>query len=85
MSVARLLQRQMGSSIEPHVTGQYRVGDIRHNFADISQLEAATGFRPQVALELGMKRFCDWVQSQPIPQDLLDRANEELRARKMMA
>jgi dTDP-L-rhamnose 4-epimerase len=32
-----------------------------------------------------MKRFCDWVRTQPIPQDLLDRANAELKARKLMA
>jgi dTDP-L-rhamnose 4-epimerase len=85
MSVARLLQRTMGSSIEPHVTGQYRVGDIRHNFADISRLESVTGFRPQISLENGLKRFSDWVMEQPVPQDLLDQANAELKARGLMA
>jgi dTDP-L-rhamnose 4-epimerase len=43
-----------------------------------------TGWRPQVSLEEGMKRFCDWVTGQPIPQDLLDKANDELKARKLM-
>ena len=85
MKVAQLLQRIMGSPIDPHVTAQYRVGDIRHNFADISRLEEATGFRPTISLESGMTRFCDWVSTQPIPQDLLDRANAELQARKLMA
>lgn len=85
MSVARLLQQTMGSSIEPHVTGQYRVGDIRHNFADISRLESVTGFRPRISLESGLKRFTDWVMEQPVPQDLLDQANAELKARGLMA
>lgn len=85
MSIARSLQRIMGSPIEPHVTGEYRVGDIRHNFADISRLERVTGFRPGVSLEVGLKRFTDWVADQPVPQDLLDRANAELKARKLMA
>jgi dTDP-L-rhamnose 4-epimerase len=85
MNVARLLQRIMGSDIDPHVTGQYRVGDIRHNFADISRLEDVLGFRPGVSVEQGMRRFAEWVQTQPIPEDLLDRANAELRARKLMA
>lgn len=85
MAMAQLLREIMGSSIEPHVTGQYRVGDIRHNFADISHLLDATGFEPTISLEAGMKRFCDWVISQPIPEDLLDRANDELKARKLMA
>ena len=85
ITVARMLQQCMGSIIEPEVTGQYRIGDIRHNFADISLLESVTGFRPQVSLDAGLRRFSDWVGSQPIPQDLLDQANAELRARKLMA
>jgi dTDP-L-rhamnose 4-epimerase len=85
MSIARSLQRIMGSAIEPHVTGQYRLGDIRHNFADISRLERVTGFRPQISLEIGLKRFAGWVADQRVPQDLLDRANAELKARKLMA
>jgi dTDP-L-rhamnose 4-epimerase len=84
LSVARMLQQLMGSTIEPEVTGQYRVGDIRHNFADVSRLESVTGFRPAISLQTGMKRFSDWVASQPVPQDLLDRANAELKARKLM-
>lgn len=85
MGVARLLQRIMGSDIEPHVTGEYRVGDIRHNFADISALADILGLRPEVSIEEGMRRFAQWVQTQPVPQDLLERANAELRARKLMS
>lgn len=85
MEVARLLKTIMGSDIEPHVTGQYRVGDIRHNFADIARLHDVLGLRPAVSVEAGMRRFAKWVQTQPIPEDLLDRANAELKARKLMS
>ena len=84
MTVARLLCEVMGSDIEPHVSAQYRVGDIRHNFADIAALEQATGLRPAVPLAHGLDRFCKWVQTQPIPQDMLERANAELKARNLM-
>jgi dTDP-L-rhamnose 4-epimerase len=84
MDVAQLLCRVMGSPIVPHVTGEYRVGDIRHNFADLHALEEATGFRPAIPLEAGMRRFCDWVSQQPVPRDLLEQANCELKARRMM-
>lgn len=83
-AVAELLRRTMGSSIEPHVTGQYRVGDIRHNFADIARLKHVVGFRPAIPIEAGMRRFCEWVITQPVPEDMLDQANAELAARKMM-
>lgn len=85
MDVAKLLCRTMGSAVVPHVTGEYRIGDIRHNFADISEIERMTGFRPAIDLESGMQRFCAWVASQPVPEDMLDKANSELKARKMMA
>jgi dTDP-L-rhamnose 4-epimerase len=85
MSIAQLLRRSMNSDIEPHVTGQYRVGDIRHNFADISRLESVIGFKPNIPLEAGLKRFAQWVATQPLAQDLLDKANAELKARKLMA
>jgi dTDP-L-rhamnose 4-epimerase len=84
MAVAKLLCRVMGSNVVPHVTGEYRLGDIRHNFADIDSLEAATGFRPHISLDEGMERFCDWVAAQPLPADMLDHANAELKARGMM-
>lgn len=84
MQVATLLARFMESDIVPHVSGQYRVGDIRHNFADLSALEAAIGLRPEISLEEGLSRFCNWVRTQPVPQDMLDKANAELKARNLM-
>ena len=84
MALARLLGRHLGSEVEAAATGRYRVGDIRHNFADISRFEATTGFKPRISLEEGLKRFCDWVSAQPLPDDLLGTANAELVARKLM-
>jgi dTDP-L-rhamnose 4-epimerase len=87
-SIARNLKRQLGSSSEFVVSGQYRLGDIRHNFADISLIRQSLGFSPKVSLEEGMKRFVHWVKTQPIvdngPEDGLDRANRELIERGLM-
>ena len=85
MAVAQLLARLMSSDIEPHVSGEFRVGDIRHNCADSAKLKQIIGFAPVITLEEGLKRFCDWVATQPIPDDLLDKANAELKARNLMA
>lgn len=85
LETARLLVKHMESSIQPQITGEYRIGDIRHNFADIGALERATGFRPSISIEQGLARFSRWVAGQPVPADLLDQANAELKARKLMA
>jgi dTDP-L-rhamnose 4-epimerase len=43
------------------------------------------GFEPKVSLKQGIAEFADWVLSQPLPEDGLDKANEELKKRKMMS
>jgi dTDP-L-rhamnose 4-epimerase len=87
--VARSLKRQFHNASTPTVvSGQYRLGDIRHNFADLSVIRRSLGFSPQVPLEEGMARFVHWVKTQPIIQngteDGLDRANRELIERGLM-
>ena len=84
IEIAELLCRVMNSDIVPTVTGEYRVGDIRHNFADVERLEKLTGFRPRISLQAGLESFCAWVAQQPLGADMLDEANAELRARRMM-
>ncbi|WP_295492052.1 NAD(P)-dependent oxidoreductase [Sphingorhabdus sp. EL138] len=83
MRVATLLAQIMEATQPPHVSGAYRVGDIRHNFADLGRLQANFGVTPCIPLEEGLIRFADWVATQPIPEDQLDKANEELRKRKL--
>jgi dTDP-L-rhamnose 4-epimerase len=87
-TIARSLQRQFTESSTLVVSGQYRLGDIRHNFADISAIGQALGFSPRVSLEEGIARFVRWVKMQPIaedgPEDGLDRANRELIERGLM-
>ena len=84
LELAKLLGEVMGTNAEPVVSGRYRAGDIRHNFADTSRFKQITGLTQRVTLETGIQRFCDWVAEQPVPEDLLERANAELAARKLL-
>lgn len=84
LKVASLLSEALGHTSNIRVTGEYRVGDIRHNVADVTRLREILGHEPQISLEHGLSRFCDWVLTQPLPEDLLGRANAELKARKLM-
>ncbi len=84
LKVASLLSEALGHTANIRVTGEYRVGDIRHNVADVTRLHEILGYEPQISLEHGLRRFCDWVLTQPLPEDLLGRANAELKSRKLM-
>lgn len=70
-----------GFNVETKVTGQFRVGDIRHNYADIGRARELLGFEPQISLEEGLGRFCAWAASQPVYGDKLDQATAELKAK----
>ena len=47
----------------PHVTGQFRDGDVRSGVADIRDAEAALAWRPAVSVEQGISQLCDWIDS----------------------
>lgn len=85
MMLARVLAKAMGSSIEPVVTREFRMGDIRHCFADISAARSAIGFAPQVGLEEGLGRFAAWALAEPLEEDRLETAVNELKARGLMS
>ncbi|MEP9357608.1 NAD-dependent epimerase/dehydratase family protein [Sphingomonas sp. KR3-1] len=73
-----------GFDVPVRVTGQYRVGDIRHCFADLTEARRLLGFEPRVSLADGLSRFCVWAGSQPVHVDKSEQAAAELRARKLM-
>jgi dTDP-L-rhamnose 4-epimerase len=88
-TIARSLMRQFHDSSAPVVvSGQYRLGDIRHNYADMSAIGQRLAFSPKVPLEEGITRFVRWVKTQPVVkngvEDGLDRANRELIERGLM-
>jgi len=66
--------------IEPQITGKYRVGDVRHCFADINLARRVLGYEPRVELEAGLTDLVTWLQGQ-IAVDRVDQASAELSAR----
>ncbi len=82
--VAGLLADVMGRVRDLRITGEYRLGDIRHNVADIAALAERLDYVPRVDLTTGLDRFARWVAGETLPEDRLDRANAELRERGLM-
>lgn len=64
----------------PEVTGRYRVGDIRHCFADVERARGVLGYAPRVALEDGIAELGDWLRAQPAV-DRTEQAHAELEKR----
>jgi dTDP-L-rhamnose 4-epimerase len=51
------------------VTGNFRIGDIRHNYADISKIYSILGFKPEYTFNRGIKAFTDWVMTEKIEEN----------------
>jgi dTDP-L-rhamnose 4-epimerase len=79
--LARRITEVMGKeNIEHQITEKYRVGDIRHCFADISHARRTLGYEPSVSLEDGLGELVSWLEGQ-IAEDHAEQASAELSAR----
>jgi dTDP-L-rhamnose 4-epimerase len=81
MSVAQTLAAEYMATIPIQVTGAYRVGDIRHNFADTTKAKELLGFEARVTFEEGIRHFAQWVLEQPIQLDTYAESLESLKQR----
>ena len=81
LNVAERMAKILGKEhISPEVTGDYRVGDIRHCFADIGKARAVLGYAPRVSFEAGLAELAAWLEGQ-VSIDRVDDARRELVAR----
>lgn len=79
--VALLLQERLGVKTRPLISGQYRRGDIRHGYADLTAIRACLQYAPEVSLDEGLTRFVEWVKNQPVEPDFGREAAAQLVAR----
>jgi dTDP-L-rhamnose 4-epimerase len=79
--IARRMAAVLGlEHIQPEITSQYRVGDIRHCFADITRAREGLGYQPRVTLEDGLVELAGWLAGQQA-QDRVGEARQELQSR----
>lgn len=78
--ISERLARILDRPIEPEITGESRVGDIRHCFADISLARQRLGYEPSVGLDVGIERLGEWLAGE-VAVDRVDDAAAELARR----
>ncbi len=84
----RFIAREMADVLgweggEPEISGKYRVGDIRHCFADIAKARRLLGYEPQTAFRDGLVELAEWLDGQ-VAEDRLDLASQELAVRGLV-
>ncbi len=80
-AIAENLAWVMGKNrIVPEIVGKYRVGDIRHCFADITKANEILGYVPQIELKDGLTELAQWLEGQEA-NDKVEFAGKELKKR----
>lgn len=85
LTVARHVSDFFGSTGRISVTGAYRLGDIRHNVAEITELERVLGLRPATLFSDGLNAFLTWALAQEEhDKDAYSRSVGELRRHNLL-
>lgn len=79
LTVANTLCEKYGIDVPITVSGNYRLGDIRHNFADITLACQILGFEPKWNFSDGIEQFIKWVNQQDIQEDKYEASIEEMK------
>ena len=79
ITVANKLIENYNSTTNVVISGNYRLGDIRHNYADLTKINALLGFVPQYNFEEGIKKFAQWVTTQEIKESKYEESIAEMK------
>ncbi|MBS1735244.1 MAG: NAD-dependent epimerase/dehydratase family protein [Bacteroidetes bacterium] len=84
LDVAKILCKKYNIEVPINITGNFRLGDIRHNYADISKVKSLLGFEPQIDFGTGMTLFTDWVNEQAIMASKYEYSVREMKSRGLL-
>ena len=78
-TVAKTLCEKYEIEVPIKICGNYRIGDIRHNYADITKAKSILGFEPKWNFSNGIEQFTKWVNKQEIQEDNYDASITEMK------
>lgn len=79
ITVANKLIANYNGSTKINISGNYRLGDIRHNFADMSKIYSLLGFKPKYNFQLGINKFTEWVLTQEVKESKYEESIAEMK------
>jgi dTDP-L-rhamnose 4-epimerase len=84
LEVAQGLINSYGIEVPLNISGDFRVGDIRHNYADVSKLQKKLGIVPQVTFKEGIAKFAAWVNEQEVALIDYNKSLDEMKSKGLM-
>ena len=79
IEVANELIKNYDVDVKIKISGNYRLGDIRHNYADLTKIKSHLGFNPSYDFKKGIKKFTTWVLTQEITESSFENSIQEMK------
>lgn len=79
LTVANILIAKYDQKIPVKISGNYRLGDIRHNFADLTKITKELEFAPSFTFDQGIEKFTTWVKTQEINESKYEESIQEMK------
>lgn len=84
MDVAQTLIRLFGASVPTEISGNFRLGDIRHNFADMTRIREKLGFEPAWSFERGIAELVLWAKGSGPQASAYEASLTEMREKGLL-
>ena len=84
IEVAQALIKNYGFEAQLEISGNYRIGDIRHNFADLTKIKKMLGYIPEISFDEGIGRFAQWVNMQQVNEVRYEESLNEMKAKRLL-
>lgn len=82
--VVHALERHLKLPVESAISGNFRLGDIRHNYADMTRANSVIGFYPAYDFDRGIAEFCRWVIATGPQESGYERSIAEMKSKGLM-
>ena len=79
LTVANTLVKEYSSNSKIEVSGNYRLGDIRGNYSDLTKIKEKLGFEPKDSFEEGVSKSVKWVNLQEVFEDKYESSIDEMK------
>lgn len=83
LEIATILKECYNSSSKINITGDFRIGDIAHNIADIEKATTLLGWEPKISLNEGLEIFTNWVIGQERDSTFYEKSLQDLEKANM--
>ena len=83
LEVAKSIYKELGRQVNLDITGDFRLGDIRHNYADLSKIKSELQYKSKVSFKTGLSCFIKWVKTQNKQPDKYEKSLKEMKQKRM--